>query len=694
MAGMAVDTEDQESRLMKLMRMEVKSGPEAEEDLAALSNLKKASSQRLETAMATPDKRLDDLHMLMETDAEAGRIEAEVAQAELESRLRRMITDVLRPSIAKVTKLQTDHEMMCTKFQEMIDGHQEVLSAQHEAKETSQMIGVFRSKLDEFWASNVSLEDKLTQYQRSAGLRMEELEHNLEANRNSSERLGRNLDRAMQDADRVKNNIKAMQVNFERATQKNKERMDTEVKQLHGLIQEVRDMHHKLQIEVWGPEDCSESSPPSLRKLDMQMRTQTGLVSESINDIAVLQGNVSELFTATQRQSGMELQLKDLHDKSMFLAERVESCAQEAKEDFKQASNLMAAFSANLVREARHSFKDELKHAQQMQQEVDEFVRRTQAAIVDTETSMNSLSGQLQAMVKEIRTDLDSYDQKRKRDKQGLEDQVRQLQSKVNYADNASESIIKGLEHVSGVISMSLQSERMSVALDLQDFVERKDTPYVGVRGTRDKKRQPRTVNGKPTGLDPDALHRIEYQPQPVHYQGTNFERPQLLALREKLVHIAQEVLQKGPDLTPKQVTNGAPDLFSQHMPTGITGRESRETRSSTPSGVGIARPGSRGQPGARGSPLRDFRDLAEAGGSIGHPERGSGQVDIAHLEAWSRNSSKGADFTMGPNAAPALGVTSAVADDAVQLPVLASFAKDKANMASSKNSADLGSAR
>merc|ERR1719335_1109202 len=112
-----------------------------------------------------------------------------------------------------------------------------------------------------------------------------------------------------------------------------------------------------------------------------------------------------------RRQEIAEDKITELGTTTKDLGERVEVFAQEAKADFKQASNLMAAFSANLVREARHSFKDELKHAQQMQKEVDDFVRQTQATITESDEFVKSLSRQLESMVREVRFDLDSYDQ-------------------------------------------------------------------------------------------------------------------------------------------------------------------------------------------------------------------------------------------------------------------------------------------
>lgn len=576
-----------------------------------------------------------------DVEASIASIAEEVRQSEMESRLRRMITEVLKPSLVKVTRLQTDHELMCQKFQEMINSHREVMSAQKEAKEHSEVIGVFRSKLGDFWTFTNQLEDKINVYQKSAVQRMEELEHAVELNKSSSLRLGRSLDRALQDMDHINANIKSMQVSLEKGIQKNKERMDSETRQMHIHIGEVRDLHNKLEIEVWGPEDCSDISPPCLRKLDMQMKKQTSSLSDALEDIVALRKLDGELMEANKRQSVADGQIKDLHTTTRDLGERVEFCAQEAKADFKQASNLMAAFSANLVREARCSFKDELKHAQEMQKEVDEFVSQTKTTLVESDDFMKSLSKQLEAMVREVRFDLDSYDKKRYRDKQALEEQMRDLQGRVVTAADSSDFMLRGLEHVSGVISMSLQSERMSVALDLQDFVEKKDTPYVGIRESpveTVRLRHMRAEKGiRQPGVDPEALHRILYQPQPIQYQGTAFERPQLLALREKLVHVAQEVLQQGPEMKRKA---GSPDNMLANLNQSMVAPRipsADQTRCSTP-----ARPGSRGQPGARGSPLLEGRIESSAAGitrelrespDLGTPSRGP-QLEAKQLEA------------------------------------------------------------
>lgn len=663
--------------MVNLMRLGKKTQEEANEDAAAINNLKRVATGKLEASMS--DTRLDDFSALdyRLTDSAENSMEEEVRHAELESRLRRMITDVMKPSIAKVSKLQADHNVMCSKFQDMVDGYQEVINAQKSAKEHSELIKVFETKLSDFWGFNNKLEAKIAEHHKSSHQRMEELEHACDSNKSNGASLSRRLDLAMEDIDRVNETTKSMELRVQRGLQKNKEHIDMEVKSMHLLVGDVRDLHLKLETEIWGPENVFDYSPPSLRRLDMQMKEQKALMSECLRDIASLQRLESDLGVVAQSQNGIQNQVSELLDKSAFLSDRVESCAAEAKADFRQASNLMAAFSANLVREARTSFKEELEHSHKMQREVGDFVLQMKDSLGEHEARVQMLGGQLQAMMKEVRIDLEICDNKRKKDKQATEEQMRQLQSRVVSAFDASESMLKGLEHVTGVVSMSLQSERMSVALDLQDFVERKDTPFLSFRdSSRDKVRKLKTSGSKQGGLDLDKLQSTTYQPQPISYQGASFERPQLLALREKLVHIAQEALQQGP-VTRKPGPQFTPDMPLAHL-SGVT--PPLETRSPTPSAVGVPRPGSRGQPGARGSPLLE--------GRLEGPATSARQGETPELCLDTKQ-------TEAKEEVPSNNVTSAaidsVTDESVQLPALtmAAASKQKARASFFKKAAD-----
>jgi len=290
------------------------------------------------------------------------------------------------------------------------------------------------------------------------------------------------------------------------------------------------------------------------------------------------------------------------------------------------------------------------------------------------------LSRQLEAMIREMRFDLDSHDEKRHRDKHVVEEQLHDINAKIINARDSSDSILRGLEHISGVISMTLQSERMSAALDLQEFADRRDTSYVGVRedtAETAKLHQLRAVKGiRQPGLNLEALHRIAYQPQPVSYQGIAFERPQLLALREKLVHVALEVLQQGPEMKHRPGTADVAELLGYPLSSSIPAARipsAEQTRCSTP-----ARPGSRGQPGARGSPgLEGFHEGPPAGITRELQQSPEEDAEIKQSEDTTNVTHKASDET--PTSMKAVVSSgSDGADAGVQLPALTRDSKQR----------------
>jgi len=559
-------------------------------------------------AWGTPESKATDNKSMLQ-----GRMEEEVRFAEMESRMRSMIVDVVKPTVYRTTRLQQEHDSMCKKFEEMCAMHQGVIDAQNEAKAHIEMIQYFKEELDRFWHSNNALEDKMTVYQKTAMERILENEKTCESIQSTCARQCNNIDRNMQDVHRLQDLHKSLEVALEHSSQRSKERIDAEVMQIQHQIVDVRDLHQRLTEDVWGEEDCLDVSPPSLRRLDMQMRRTMSKLTEVVDDIGGLSKIEQDMLAIHKRQTIVEQQISTSDMACKDVRERMEKLADDSKKDFNQASNLMAALSANLVREARSNFSDEIKAAQQMRHDVDDFVRQTQASMTELEAHIRTSSKHCEAVLREVRTDVGNLDEKRKRDKQGLEEDMRGVRNRVGNALESTAAMLRGLEHVSGVMSMSLQSERMSIALDLQDFVERKDSHYIGICETSitERWRGIRSADGARTPIDPKQMVRQTYQPKPVSYQGTSFERLQLLALREKLVHAAQEVLSQGPhkagakaqrqlggDMSFSPAPGFAPMIVGCMAETPSSDKAFRCASSCS------ARPGSRGQPSARGSPL------------------------------------------------------------------------------------------
>eukprot|EP00929_Paragymnodinium_shiwhaense_P088210 TRINITY_DN4847_c0_g1_i1.p1 TRINITY_DN4847_c0_g1~~TRINITY_DN4847_c0_g1_i1.p1 ORF type:complete len:634 (+),score=215.69 TRINITY_DN4847_c0_g1_i1:92-1993(+) len=564
--------------------------------------------------------------------AELGQIkkEDEVHLAELEGRMRQMIIDVLKPTVHRAMNLQTEFQTLSKKQDGTLTKLQEIAASVREAKERSEAVSLFQSQLETFWDKHREVEFRMEKNDKIITGRVEAMQRDFEAQKAVSIRYGRNFERNASEMGEVKKTLQELHESMEAGMQRSKEQVQDEVRRIDASVKDVSEMQRILNEEIWGSDDCQELSPVSLRRLDLQMKKANGVLAEATSDIADLRRIDGEMVNMMRQQGMLMDKLQNLTDSTTEMEQRVTNMADDSQAELKRVSNLMAAFSANLLKESRANVLEDLKAATSLREDVSEFVRQSQDAIAQLDKAVVATGNQVEALLKEIRIDMDSLDVRRKRDKAELERDVADLGTKVSAATDTAGNTYKGLQHVSGVLGMSLQSERMSVALDLQDFIERKDTPYVGVSTAEMDSEKRKTAAKKrylAQGIAPENLVRLQYAPQALSFAGNAFERPQLLALREKLVHAAQEALLQGPaglqsrdgsraNLRGKSVGQES----AKHIPDAVAGRvlgKSADLPANLLGGSGgktvsgpaserrpsVPRPGSQGQPSARGSP-------------------------------------------------------------------------------------------
>lgn len=549
--------------------------------------------------------------------------EEEVKVAELESRLRTMVIEVLKPTIDRTSLLTNEYKRLSVNEQRLSQRMDGVCDQMERLKARVEAMDEFQRRLDQCWAREDELEVRQQNHQRETEQRMEILKNRIEMQDSKCARLQRAIELAIQDVESCTQRTVELRNLMEEGFRDTSDKLYDEVRRLDEAIKFVEKNLGNLRVEVWGPEDCSEEIlPPSLRRLDRQMRMATGLLQETVDDVTKLKRLDQEMVQLRQQNVVIEDELGVAIGSYRELAAKVDSMAQDMKDELRRVSNMMAAFSANLMQEVRQMSSGDVKTVKEMRLEIEGFVQETQEAMKRLHASLDANSRQVEAIIKEVRTDLEGLDTRRKKDKQGLEEDMLRLRDRMGNVNDGSASALRGLEHISNVVSMSLQSERMSVALDLQDFIERRETPAKG-RGNCQSRRGISSVGGadgiatRPGSIDGSSN---VYKPQPIVFQGTSFERPQLLALREKLVHVAQEVLTQGPPAPPsnhgsrqgtartRRASSGGDSDFSAVPSMNAAGIRDMgsllaDLRAGRGASVFAPRPGSRGQPSARGSP-------------------------------------------------------------------------------------------
>lgn len=539
------------------------------------------------------------------------RMEDEVKMAELEASLRRLIIELVRPAVSRVEKALTDVEDLKTT---VCESKEAVLKMNDEIegfRENTDMIADLKRRLEDTQQRLSTVDTRLTSDQNAIGVRVEGCEQRLESQGHWNKNTEKALERVSQDFETVHNSLKRLAASLDLQIGQARDFLNSEVKSLRVTMKEMDEELHQLNAEVWGPEDfgrLDETRPPSLRRLDLQARHATQKLQDLSADVEALRKLDANMTELGEEHSLLKGKMGGVVDLSEHLREKVDEVAAEAKLDSQSSANRMAAFAASLARDVRRGVEAEVVTLRKMQSEVETRIADSSQNSDGLRTSFQSLAAHLEAHLNEVHSDLSDLGTKRKKDKLATQEALQTMQLQVSSSLDATETTLRGLEHVSSVLSMSLQGHRISIALDVQDYLERRDTGYVVVRETAHASRV-WEARGRP-GLDPTTLERLQYQPAPVAFQGSAFERPQLHALRERVVHTAQDLLQKGPAAKPSKHRMASAIASAQPagdiVPSMLNATVPMMPLPRAPSGQGHARPGSRGQPSARGSPLPD----------------------------------------------------------------------------------------
>eukprot|EP00746_Dinoflagellata_sp_MGD_P167804 gnl/MRDRNA2_/MRDRNA2_98725_c0_seq1.p1 gnl/MRDRNA2_/MRDRNA2_98725_c0~~gnl/MRDRNA2_/MRDRNA2_98725_c0_seq1.p1 ORF type:complete len:601 (+),score=156.07 gnl/MRDRNA2_/MRDRNA2_98725_c0_seq1:117-1919(+) len=525
--------------------------------------------------------------------------EHELEIAEMETRLRQMVLELLKPTIHKTSRLTFELETLSEKVGQHGAQLEEMLELQQKVSQQMEMIDIFRDEMAKRGADMRAFEAKCIEEQQVVRRELENFRHSFEQKKSVLAQLTRNVDRAMSE-------VTMLQEELDKASKDLSDRLDGQTKtqteenqRVHIRIDQLEKAHYQLHDELWG-EDTG------LKKIEKDLGATNRSVRNILEEIEGLKKHKDILDALASRQDNCEESLKSTQDICERLRQAVERVADETKDQLRDASNLMAAHSASLLKEVRGSFKEELGHSQRLRTDVMTFMRDTQAAIVELRRNLETTSSQTEAVAKEVRIDLEEVNSKRKIDKLSLEAELKAFRQRIGGAFEHSEALLRGLEHIAGVVSVALQSERISAALDFQDFTDRKKESLVICRNdnkstdelfsqtTKDQSgRKGSKFQGMQLEVDLTQLTKCEYNPGTIGYQGNVYDRQDIMMIREQLIHKAQEALQTGPKQLDFNTQNTALDAETSQL--NLLDDLSKSTKWGN-------RPGSRGQPGARGS--------------------------------------------------------------------------------------------
>uniref|UniRef100_A0A0G4HG73 Uncharacterized protein n=1 Tax=Chromera velia CCMP2878 TaxID=1169474 RepID=A0A0G4HG73_9ALVE len=467
----------------------------------------------------------------------------EVQFAELETRMRRFIVDLLEPTMKRVQQQQVDLSSLKT----VVDRHAKSLSeVAVMTVKAEQNIGVVEQLREEMSKWDVQRRNQEAKVSEDISLMKHELDgfrYNLERKEASIQALQRTSERAVAEVQQAMD----AQDSFRQYVDG---RLEAQVKHAHAFrtdlevkLVALETKHNGLADELWGEET-------GLAKVTGELNRTNLTVSSLSEEVKRLNKSKASTQQCDMLQDSIRELVKETKDDVKDLRDAVGGVVSEVKEHFKTAANQIAAHNASMLSEL----------------------------------------------------------------------ELKQLKKRLSGVFDNSDLVLKGLEHITGVIAILIESNKVAASLDVQDDDDRRRVALMGYKeaggkeGERSGSRTTRARSGNGGGaagdgatvisVDPRCLSCsgqaatvlagfkmacLQYAPQPVRYNKKLFNRGDLIAVRSQLLEQCFDALQSGPDL---RFAGGQPQVNASHRQRESAGDSLGQTqrdreREKDPSGGG-----------------------------------------------------------------------------------------------------------
>jgi len=527
---------------------------------------------------STPDDFLDEKAQL------------EVVLAQMETRLRGMISDLMQPTITKTSNVMTDLESMKAVVSKHTRGLQEVHLGQLKALEQVATISSFREDMTKWDAdrrvgesqveeSLIITEQKLDAFKYSLEQKESVLHHLQRSVELSAMELNRLADAQETEKELLENRID------DQSRKINLEKSQTEV-HIAGLELKIA----ALTDELWGEETGLAKVAGELKKAHSSFEKLEAAVD-------TLKEGKAEAAQLDRLRAEVAKMVHEANSSVSSMRQTVGNVVNDVREHFRTASQTISAHNAHFITEVRGQYQVELEKAAGLRVEVLDFVQQVHRTIESQDARVAETAAKASALAAEAREEVEELNRRRKRDKTSSDNELKALKKRLGGVFDNSDAVLKGIEHLYDVIHMILEGELIGSSLEMQDVVDKKKIALMGVkddettiaRSYQNQPQQPRPecrattapggarprggrsqtasanpqepvvrVNTKclscsgqaPLVLSAFKMACLQYAPSPVEYEGRHQDRQELLNRRHGLLQRCRSALNAGPAAT------------------------------------------------------------------------------------------------------------------------------------------------
>eukprot|EP00929_Paragymnodinium_shiwhaense_P107747 TRINITY_DN74109_c0_g1_i1.p1 TRINITY_DN74109_c0_g1~~TRINITY_DN74109_c0_g1_i1.p1 ORF type:complete len:638 (-),score=205.19 TRINITY_DN74109_c0_g1_i1:76-1989(-) len=519
----------------------------------------------------------------------------EVAMAQMENRLRGAISDLVQPTISRVSIATADIDTIKGIVTQHTRTLQEVQLGQLRAVEMMATIGSFKEEMQKWDTERKTQESQVDQTLENMTQKLEAQKYSLEQKESALHHLHRCVDRLTVEVNRLAEDEEMHSVALGKRIDEESKKLNDLRTELQVKVQGLEMRHNAISDELWGEETGLAKVGGELLKTNAALTTLEAAVHE-------LHEGKAEAAQLTRLQNEVAKTVHEANTMVADLKQTVGTVVSDVKEHFRTASQTIASYNMAFVTEVRAEYQHELKSASNLRAEVKGFMELTATDISVLRARISEADAAASSLVSEVRSEIEELNRGRKRDKTSSDNELKALKRRLAGVFDNSDMVLKGIEHIYGVMEMMLESDKLQNAVELQDSTDRKRIALMGVkddetvmaRGTQNEPQYPRPecraktapggIKGRPhltaeKGIKSGALSArtsaepvikvdnrclgcsgqapfvlsafkmacLQYTSSPVDYNGSQQDRDELLKKRSSLLLRAHSQLKEGP---------------------------------------------------------------------------------------------------------------------------------------------------
>jgi len=482
--------------------------------------------------------------------------------AEMETRLRVLVTELVSPTVRKSSILGTELENMAALVNDHTKKINNMYSLTTKVVETTAALETFREEMTKMDAQVHASCVRCDEEMRRLNEEFDGQQKNLERKESAILHLQRCLDRVTMELNRVlAKQDESVEMEVQHQLDEQRRVAHKMICQLEAKLMNMELQHANLTDQLWGEET-------GLAKVTGEVKKLTETVESLVETVTILQASrVQPEHLARLREEVKGCLVKAESD-MLELRMNVGNVVNDSKEHLRTALETVSTQHSTFMQEVRTSYREELDYSAKLRSDVEAFVAAVKQHGSDVDKRVEDQASRTNNLMSEQQSVIEDEGRKRKRDRTTLDLEIKGIQKRLGGIFDSHAEITKGFEHLRNVVGKLLGAARMQCAVDLQDTEDREKVYLLGMRLDSQKeesagpmspgrppsekiqpspRRKPKILGHQPqpivkvdqrclacSGSAPTVLSAfkmacLQYNPSPVDFQDSHFSRFELL---------------------------------------------------------------------------------------------------------------------------------------------------------------------